>query len=315
VKAPDFWGQKGWQAAALAPLGAVTGMLTARRVAKPGFVAGIPVFCAGNAGVGGAGKTILARDLLARLPGAFALTRGYRGRLAGPVLVDPAIHDALAVGDEALLLAAAAPAIVARDRAAGARLALRLGASAIVMDDGLQNPALVKSCSFLVIDGGYGFGNGRLLPAGPLREPVVAAAARCRAAVMIGPDVTGAAAALPGGLPVLHARLAANCAIALAGRQVIGFAGIGRPEKFFQSLAELGADVIGRHGFPDHHVYGPGDAAMLLAEAALSGAHLVTTAKDQVKLPPALAARTAVVEVRLIWEDESALEALLHGEA
>jgi tetraacyldisaccharide 4'-kinase len=190
---------------------------------------------------------------------------------------------------------------------------LKLGASAIVMDDGLQTPALAKTCSFLVIDGGYGFGNGRLLPAGPLRESVAAAAARCRAAVMIGPDRTGAAAALPGRLPVLHARLVADCVVALAGRQAIGFAGIGRPEKFFQSLAELGADIIGRHAFPDHHVYSPSDAAMLLAEAALSGAQLVTTAKDHVKLPPALAARTAVVEVRLVWEDETALEALLHG--
>jgi tetraacyldisaccharide 4'-kinase len=314
MKAPDFWNQKGWQALVLAPLGAVTGILTARRVAKPGFTPGIPVFCAGNAGVGGSGKTILARDLLARLPGAFALTRGYRGQLAGPVLVDPKIHDAASVGDEALLLAATAPTIVARDRAAGACLALQRGATAIVMDDGLQNPALAKTCAFLVIDGGYGFGNGRLLPAGPLREKVTAAAARCQAAVMIGPDRTAAAAALPAGLPVLHARLAADCAIALAGRQVIGFAGIGRPEKFFQSLAELGADIIGRHAFPDHHVYSPSDAAMLLAEAALSGAQLVTTAKDHVKLPPALAALTAVVEVRLVWEDQTALEKLLHGQ-
>ncbi len=167
--------------------------------------------------------------------GLFALTRGYGGRLAGPVLAGPQ-HTARDLGDEALLLAAVAPVVVSRDRAAGAKLALAEGASAIVMDDGLQNPDLVKTLSLLVVDGGYGFGNNRLLPAGPLREPVASAAARCQVAVLIGPDTAAAAARLPADLPVLRASLAPSCTVALEGLRVVAFAGIGRPEKFFASV-------------------------------------------------------------------------------
>ncbi len=312
MNAPDFWRHDGLLARALAPLSQVTARATARRLRAPAYELGIPVFCAGNASVGGTGKTVLALDLLRRLPGRpFALTRGYGGAKAGPLLVDPSRHDAASVGDEALLLAAAAPAVLARDRAAGGRLALAEGATAIVMDDGLQNPDLVKTCAFLVIDGGYGFGNGRLLPAGPLREPVVAAAARCRAAVVIGEDVTGAAASLPAGLPVLRADLAVACDQPLQGRPVLAFAGIGRPEKFFASVGSQGADIVSRRAFPDHHAYTGADCRRLSAEAARHGALLVTTAKDAVKLPPAFRARCAVLTVTLAWHDEAALHRLL----
>jgi tetraacyldisaccharide 4'-kinase len=312
LKTPAFWADKhSVLAQALAPLGGITATLTARRIKKPGFAPGIPVICAGNAGVGGSGKTVVALDLLARLPGRpFALTRGYGGRLQGPVLVRPG-HTALDVGDEAVLLAAAAPVIVSRDRAAGARLALAEGATAIVMDDGLQNPGLAKSLSLLVIDGGYGFGNCLLLPAGPLREPVAAAAGRCRAAVLIGPDAAGAAAILPAGLPVLQASLAASCAADLAGMPVLAFAGIGRPDKFFATVAGLGAVLAARVPFPDHHRYTGRDARRLIQLAGGLGARLVTTSKDFVKLPEALRASTAVVTVRLLWEDTAALQKLL----
>ncbi len=312
MKTPAFWAKRGVLAHVLRPLGAITAMLTARRVAKAGYDPGVRVICVGNAGAGGAGKTTVVLDFLARLKGpAFALTRGYGGRLAGPVLVDTAIHTAACVGDEALLLAAAAPTIVAHDRAAGARLALAEGAGVVVMDDGLQNPSLVKTLSVLVIDGGYGFGNGMLLPAGPLREPVASAAARCQAAVLIGADETGALAALPPGLPVLRAALAPSCARSLSRRRVIAYAGIGRPEKFFRSVLSLGADIAATHAFPDHHVYSALDSARLLNEAAELGATLVTTAKDYVKLPPRLRAASLLVSVRLQWENEAAVEALL----
>jgi len=292
----------------------ITQKLTARRMARPGFDPKIPVFCAGNAGVGGAGKTILVRDLLRRLPGRpFALTRGHGGRVAGPVLVDPERTGAAQVGDEAMLLAASGPTVLSRDRAAGARLALAEGATAIVMDDGLQNPGLRKTCSLLVIDGGYGFGNGQLLPAGPLREPVAAAAARCRAAVLIGPDRMGSAAALPADLPVLRAELVPDCLVQLAGMKVLAFAGIGRPEKFFESVRGLGADVAGTVSFADHHRYGRKDAGLLLARAKMLGARLVTTEKDFVKLPRELAAEVLVVTVGLRWEDKAALRAVLGG--
>jgi tetraacyldisaccharide 4'-kinase len=311
MKAPDFWHQGGLPAQLLRPFGAITRLATAWRVSRPGFAPGIKVICVGNAGVGGAGKTLVALDLLARRPGAFALTRGYGGALAGPLLVDPARHHAAQVGDEALLLAAAAPTVVARDRAAGARLALAEGASCIVMDDGLQNPSLRKDVSLLVIDGGYGFGNGLLLPAGPLREPVAKAAARCQAAVLIGADETNALASLPPGLPVLRAALVADCATPLARRRIIAFAGIGRPEKFFRSVLALGGEIISRHAFPDHHRYDARDAAALLSEARAHAALLVTTAKDYVKLPPPLRRACAVVRAELRWADPEALEELL----
>ncbi len=312
MRTPEFWARRGVLAVALSPLGQATRWFTARRVARGGFTPGVKVICVGNAGVGGAGKTTLVLDLLARLPGCkFALTRGYGGALAGPLLVDEALHSAAQVGDEALLLAQLAPTVVARDRAAGARLALAEGASVIVMDDGLQNPSVAKTLSLLVIDGGYGFGNGFLLPAGPLREPVAQAARRCRAAVLIGRDETGALAALPSGLPVLRAALVTDCSEDLSHRPVIAFAGIARPEKFFRSVRDMGAELVAMHGFADHHVYGSGDAARLLEAATRRGATLVTTAKDYVKLPPTLRAASLMVRVRLEWEDEAALRAIL----
>ena len=314
MKAPEFWTKRGPLVQLLRPFGLVTRLATARRVRRAGFAVGIKTICVGNAGVGGAGKTVVALDLLARLPGQpFALTRGYGGALAGPMLVDRAIHTAQEVGDEALLLADAAPTIKARDRAAGARLALAEGASAIVMDDGLQNPALRKDLSLLVIDGGYGFGNGLLLPAGPLREPVGSAARRCHAAVLIGDDETGALAQLPPALPLLRASLMPDCVEPLGRRPVIAFAGIGRPEKFFRSVISLGAELVSSHAYPDHHVYAAREASALLAEAANTGARLVTTAKDFVKLPPNLRAACLVVKAQLVWEDELVLEMLLNA--
>jgi len=312
MRAPGFWARRGLLAGMLAPFGAITGAVTARRLRRRGFNLGIPVICVGNAGVGGSGKTTLVLDLLSRLRGRpFALTRGYGGRLGGPVLVDLAIHGPRDVGDEALLLAAAAPTVVARDRAAGARLALAEGATAIVMDDGLQNPSLAKTMSLLVIDGGYGFGNYLVLPAGPLREPVAAAAARCRAAVLIGEDATNALAALPPALPVLRADLVPSCPTPFAGRPLFAFAGIGRPEKFFASVAELGGTMVGTESFPDHHVYSDADAERLLAEADQHAADLVTTAKDYVKLPDNLRAKALVVTVKLAWADEAKLRDIL----
>lgn len=315
IRAPRFWQEDSALARMLAVAAPITARLTARRLARPGFDPGIPVICCGNAGVGGAGKTVLARYLLDRMAGRgatpFGLSRGHGGRLTGPVQVDPSHHMADDVGDEALLLAATAPTIISRDRAAGARLARDLGAGAIVMDDGLQNPDPIKTVSLLVVDGGAGFGNGRLLPAGPLREPIAAAASRCAAAVLIGEDRVGARAALPAGLPVIAARIAATASIPLAGRRVTGFAGIGRPEKFFETLRDLGADLADGIGFADHHRYRQTDLDRLAARAAADGSILATTEKDAVKLPDEFRARVAVVAVTLRPDDPDALERLL----
>ncbi|MXP63420.1 tetraacyldisaccharide 4'-kinase [Roseomonas sp. M0104] len=318
MRAPDFWsgGSGGIAPLLLSPIAALYAAATARRMARPGWRAPIPVICCGNATAGGAGKTTVALDLGQRLSNrgvsTHFLTRGYGGKLKGPVRVDAAQHDSQAVGDEALLLAATRPTWVAADRAAGARAAVGAGAQAIVMDDGLQNPTLEKDLSLLVIDGSYGFGNGYIIPSGPLREPVAAAAARCRAAVLIGEDETGAAAALPPGLPVLRARLAPGPeAELLAGQPVFAFCGIANPRKFFTTLQQAGAVLAGRVAYADHYPFDAGDMRDLLAQAEALRAIPVTTRKDYVRIPPAFRNRVTVLSVKLEWEEPVSIEALL----
>jgi tetraacyldisaccharide 4'-kinase len=314
-QAPEFWARDGLLPRLLQPVASVTAAITARRVARPGWRAPVPVICCGNVSVGGAGKTTLALDLAARIAArgvrVHCLLRGYGGQARGVRRVQ--VGDAAAeVGDEALLLAEAAPTWIGADRAASARAATAAGAEALVMDDGLQNATLHKNISLLVVDGGYGFGNGRVLPAGPLREPVAAGAARCRAAVLIGADQAGAARALPPALPVLRAHLvpAADSAH-IAGRRLVAFAGIGRPEKFFASVDAAGGIVVARRPFPDHHPYSDAELAELIAEAERLDALPVTTAKDAVRIPAALREKFAVVGVTLGWEQPAEIEALL----
>ncbi len=315
MRAPRFWQTGGPLAALLSPLGQVYAALgrRRRRVATP-WRAPCPVICVGNLLAGGTGKTptalALAQGLrlLGRRP--VFLTRGYGGREHGPLLVDPARYDAGDVGDEPLLLAASAPTVVARDRAAGAALATTQG-DVIVMDDGFQNPALVKDLSLLVFDGGQGIGNGRCLPAGPLRETLAEGLPRADACLLIGEDATGLAPLLAG-RPLLRARLEPRESN-LAGQRVLAFAGIGRPEKFFESLRDLGADLVETRGFGDHHPYRPAEIEALRARAAILDARLVTTAKDLVRLPPALRTGVEVLTVGLVFADSEALDALLKG--
>jgi tetraacyldisaccharide 4'-kinase len=320
MRPPRFWDHDGGTLLPrlLSPLAAVAAGMTRRRVARPGWTAPVPVICCGNASVGGAGKTTVALDLAARLRArgvaAHFLTRGHGGRTRGPLLVDPATHDAALVGDEPLLLAQVAPTWVAADRAAGARAAIAAGAGAIVLDDGLQNPSLRQDLALLVIDGGAGFGNGRVIPAGPLREAVADAAARCQAALLIGEDTTGAAAALPPGLAVLRARLAPGPGTkALAGMRVLAFAGIGRPEKFFTTLREAGAVLAATRPLPDHHRYRATELARLLDDAGRLDAVPATTAKDAMRLPPEIRARVRIADIRLDWVEEGVVERLLAG--
>ncbi len=308
MRAPWFWQRDGRIARLLDPLGRLYGAATARRVARPGWGAPVPVICIGNATAGGTGKTTVALDIAARLKErgvrvAF-LTRGYGGSASGRV--DPARHRASVAGDEALLLAACAPTFVGADRAEAARMALEAGAQCLVMDDGLQNPTLRKQ-SLLVIDGAAGVGNGRLIPAGPLREPLLVAAARCRAAIIIGPDTHDIARRLA--IPVLRARIESPEEV--RDMRLFAFAGIGRPEKFFATLRAAGADVVGTRGFADHHRYSSGEIASVLKAAWKLGAEAVTTPKDAVRLTADQRARVRVAEVRLIWEEPALLERLL----
>jgi tetraacyldisaccharide 4'-kinase len=313
--APSFWSHDGVAARLLSPLSVVGAALTARRVARPGWQAPVPVICCGNVTVGGAGKTTLvldlARHLVERGRAVHVLLRGYGGSARGVHRVAQDDPAAL-VGDEALLLAAVAPTWIGGDRAASGRAALGAGADVLLMDDGLQNPTLTKSFSILVVDGATGFGNGRVLPAGPLREPVAAAAARCRAAVLIGSDATGALSRLPPDLPVLRAGLVQDPSIAaLAGQRVLAFAGIAIPEKFFGPLRRAGSVVAAARAFPDHHPYLPRDLAALQLQAEALDARLVTTPKDAVRLPPGFRANVTVVGVGLIWEDCDGIDRLL----
>jgi tetraacyldisaccharide 4'-kinase len=310
MRPPAFWSAPGptLAARALSPLAAIYGAAAARRMARPGERAPVPVVCVGNFTLGGAGKTptaLLVAEIL-RAAGhrpAF-LSRGYGGSEAGPLRVDPDRGRPEEVGDEPLLLARSGPTYVSRDRPAGAQLAAAEGASAIVMDDGLQNPSLVKDLSLAVVDGGSGVGNGMVFPAGPLRAPLAAQWPRIGGLVAIGPGEPGerlAREAAARGLPVFRAALEPEPAAAagLRGRPVLAFAGIGRPGKFFDTLEALGAVVAERRAFPDHHAFTPEDLNDLRRCAAARGLALVTTEKDRVRLPPGFPAQALPVRLRV----------------
>ncbi|MFA5120263.1 tetraacyldisaccharide 4'-kinase [Zavarzinia sp.] len=317
MKAPDFWagpGDGGWPARLLTPVSALWTHATRRRLARgPGFDPGIPVICVGNVTAGGTGKTPFAIEIARRLIAAghrpAFLSRGHGGSAAGPLRVDG--QGAEVVGDEPLLLARAAPAWIARDRAAGARAIAASDADVIVMDDGFQNPSLRKSLSFLVLDAGAGLGNGRVIPAGPLREPWADARARADAVVIAGEG----AASLPdpGGLPVLHAAVRPLDGERFAGRRVFAFAGIGRPAKFYRSLTEVGAAVMATRDFADHHAYTPDEIRDVLAAAAAQHAVPVTTAKDFARLAPSLRPGIEVLEIALDVAESARLDELLAG--
>ena len=275
----------------------------------------MPVFCIGNLTAGGAGKTPVALSILHRLIErgrmAQALSRGYGGRMKGPLLVDIDRDDAGDVGDEPLLLARTAPCWISADRPAGARAAAAAGADVIVMDDGFQNPSLEKDLSLLVVDGPTGFGNGRLLPAGPLREPPERGIARADALIILGDDRHGLEDRWSHRLPVLSGTLQPKNGDRWRDRRVIAFAGIGRPQKFFSTLAATGARILERYSFADHHPYTANDVALLIDAADRLGATLVTTEKDGLRLPDRLLARTELFPVTVKWAEPAALDRLI----
>ena len=320
MRAPAFWAAErgGGAAAALAPLSWLHRLAAHTRaaLARPAQ-AGVPVVCVGNFTAGGAGKTPTVLALAALLADdgirPHILTRGYGGQARGPLRVDPARHDAHAVGDEALLLARAVPTWVSRDRPAGAAAAAAAGAPLLLMDDGMQNPSLEKDLCLAVVDGGAGFGNGRTLPAGPLREPLACGLRRAHGLVLVGPDRRRALAALgPLDIPVVGAALVPGREVeTLRHRPVVAFAGIGRPQKFFETLAESGCAVIARHAFGDHHRYRPGEIARIVDQARERGAVPVTTEKDHVRLPPEVKSAVRALPVTLDWHDPAEPRALL----
>ncbi len=317
MQAPDFWRADGnpWPARLLLPAATLYGAATVlRRWRHRPYRPPVPVVVAGGLTLGGSGKTPLAIALAGRLKSRqpVFLSRGYGGRVRGPALIDPARNTAAEVGDEPLLLAREGPTWIARDRAAGARAAVAGGAGLLILDDGFQNPFIAEDLAFLAIDGEGGLGNGLVFPAGPLREPTAAALARASAVILIGEDRAGIGRLVAGRCPIFPARLLPGPeAGALAGERVFAFAGIGRPEKFFASLERLGAEVVERRAFADHHPYTASEAATLLAEAGAKGALPVTTAKDHVRLPPAVQGHVTVATIELAFDEPGELDRML----
>ena len=326
MRPPAFWndedGARGSGAltrALLSPLSAIYAWTVARRIARTTPAdPGIPVICVGNITLGGTGKTPVSAALLDMLQGdgieAHALSRGYGGRLKGPLRVDPALHEAADVGDELLLLARAAPAWISRDRPAGAVAAREAGAQAIVMDDGHQNPSLLKTLSFVVVDGEAGWGARQVFPAGPLREPVETGLARADAVIVM----TSGESETPNydrlGLadlekPVFHAWLAPLAAP--PSGPLMAFAGIGRPQKFYDGLVAAGGQLAETASFPDHHPFRPGELQELGEIAARHEARLITTEKDWVRLPPAWRDQATPFPVAARFANPAALAGLL----
>ncbi len=319
MRQPAFWyaDRATTLATVMSPLAALyewSGL--ARRAFVRPWQASCPVICIGNLVAGGAGKTptaIAVAELVSHMGWKPAfLTRGYRGRLAGPIEVDATGHTAKDVGDEPLLLARVAPTWVARNRPAGARAAIAAGHDVIIMDDGFQNPSLHKDINIVVIDGEVGFGNGHVMPAGPLRESTRAGLKRAQAVLIVGEDRHNLARRFAAETEVLHARIVPSPAAQIFdGKRVVAFAGIGRPQKLFDSLEQSGCNVVEHYAFPDHHTYSPEQIMAICERAAAQRARPVTTEKDFVRLPAKARPMVDAFPISLEWSAPDQVRALL----
>jgi tetraacyldisaccharide 4'-kinase len=300
MRTPRHWAAPaGMLALVLAPLGWVYGRVTAWRMGLSGYLADIPVICVGNVTAGGAGKTpvaLLAANILkGQGETPIILSRGYGGRLVGPVVVDGTQHSSADVGDEPLLLAQHHSVVASRNKVDGAVAAIKTGATVIVLDDGLQNPTVMKDLTIVVVDAAFGIGNGYCVPAGPLRAPLADQILHADVVLTLGDSGTGNSVeeiARAAGKPTFRARLVPypQDIAALSGKPLMAFAGIGRPEKFFETLRQVGLDVKATVPFADHQMFTEQDRKLLSDQAQASGLTLVTTEKDAMRLPPGFAA-------------------------
>ena len=318
MQAPRFWFRpQSWQSLLLAPLGALYALGTSRRLARGNPIKlETPVICVGNINAGGTGKTptviYLVQELLALGHSPVVVSRGYGGALQGPVLVDPRSHTASDVGDEPLLLAAFCSVVVSKSRLQGAERAEQEGASVILFDDGFQDPSVHKDLSFVVVDAKHGFGNGRCIPAGPLREPAAKGLARADALITIGPAAEQITFSAPQALSRFEASLEPlPTGMDWAETRVLAFAGIGHPEKFFTTLKNLGAEIIHAEALADHQPLTQALMSRLIADARRHNARLVTTEKDAVRLPQSLRQEVLTLPVRLQLTNAPELKTLL----
>ncbi|HWA21166.1 MAG TPA: tetraacyldisaccharide 4'-kinase [Caulobacterales bacterium] len=321
MRPPEFWDHRTGKDAAvllrtlLLPLGALYAAIGAAKLRRtmPTRVSA-PVICVGNLTMGGTGKTPIVRRLRATLRAlgveAHTLSRGHGGKERGPLRVDPERHTHADVGDEPLLHALDGPAWIARNRVAGAQAAIAAGAQAVLLDDGFQNSALVKDFSLLVFDAALGPGNGCVVPAGPLREPLKQGLLRADMVVLMGADTPERPDWLTGfSGPIVHATLVPSAPPPPG--PLFGFAGIGRPHKFFDGIRRVGGALVDGVAFPDHHVFTPDDLAMLERHAAAHNARLIATEKDFVRLPAAFRAQVTAFPVQAVFTDEKAVLAAL----
>ncbi|PLS22892.1 tetraacyldisaccharide 4'-kinase [Neptunicoccus cionae] len=325
MKPPAFWyapqSAPGFWPYVLSPLSALWRFGAARRHAKGRHLrVPVPVICVGNINIGGTGKTPTVIALLGLLAEMgmrpHVVSKGYGGQAIGPLRVDEVTHTASDVGDEPLLLAAFGPCWVAKDRAAGAEAAVAAGADVIILDDGMQNPDLVKDFTITVVDAAVGFGNGRVLPAGPLRQTLESGLAQADMVLSIGPPEAQKAFATAwpdlGGVPLLRAELKPlETGMLWQDLRAFAFAGIGRPEKFFETLRASGATVVATRSFGDHETLSDTLLKRMESEAESLSAQMVTTEKDAVRLPRSFRHKVVTLPVRLSVEEPERLAELL----
>ena len=302
MKTPKYWQSNSLISKLLTPLGRLYGLATNLRLklVKP-QKAEIPVICIGNITAGGTGKTpvsiSIAKMLATDMYHPIFVTRGDGGKLQN-VLVNNKKHTAQDVGDEPLLLAEQAPVVVNADRYAGAKLALKEGADVVIMDDGFQNPGLYKNLSFLVFDGHFGIGNGKIIPAGPLRETFENGIKRADALIILGKDKHNLAERTK--LPIFYGHTE-TAQTAINQENVVAFAGIGHPQKFYHTLSQQGFNVVETFDFPDHHYYTKDEIEKILQRAKELQAEVYTTSKDFVKIPAIYHKSINVLEIAVVW--------------